>query len=331
MEQRLGRAPGSEEQRRIKRRSGPSTNGPVKLARGLGWFSIGLGLAEVIAPKTLARFIGVSDHDTLMRTFGLREIGTGVGILLGGQTPRWIQARVGGDMLDLAALGIALASAKSDRGRVTVAAAMVGGVTALDAICSRQLGGGAASNAVDVRESLAINRSPEECFRFWRDLENLPRFMEHLESVRVTGENRTHWVAKGPAGKRVEWDAEITHEVPNESISWRSLAPANVSNSGTVRFERGPAGRGTIMRLHLRYEPPWGKLGALAAKLFGEEPSQQAKGDMRRFKQLLETGEIPTTAGQPAGPAASAVLRSTARQQRVEQTQREWQLQGGQA
>ncbi len=343
MEQRLGQARGFQKQRLAQGRKASRSTVPNKLARGLGWFSIGLGMAELLAPKSLGKLIGIRGHERLMRAFGMREIGTGIGILLqrqvpgqttgrtAGQTARWLRARVAGDALDLAALKLALASEKSDRARVIFATAMVGGVTVLDALCSRQLNLGAGSNAVDVRESLAINRSPEECYRFWRDVENFPRFMEHLETVRVTGDNRSHWVAKAPAGRRIEWDAEITNDAPNESISWRSLEQADAPNSGTVRFERGPAGRGTIVRVHLRYEPPGGKMGALVAKLFGEEPSQQIKGDMRRFKQVLETGEIPTTAGQPAGPSASAVLRSTAKQQRAGQRHREWQPQGGRA
>ena len=158
-------------------------------------------------------------------------------------------------------------------------------------------------SGVKVEKSLTINRPPEELYRFWRDFENLPRVMSHLESVHVTGENRSHWVAKAPAGTTVEWDAEVYNEKENELIAWRSLEGADVDNAGSVRFERAPGGRGTVVRVSLKYDPPAGKLGAAVAKLFGEEPEQQVQDDLRRFKQFMETGEALTTEGQPSGRA----------------------------
>src|SRR5581483_4230367 len=146
-----------------------------------------------------------------------------------------MQARVGGDMLDLALLGAAFTSNRSDRARLAIAAAAVGGVTALDILCSKQLNGGKslmnrAPSAVQVTETITVNRSPEECYNFWRDFENMARIMKHLKSVRITGDNRSHWIAKAPAGTEVEWDAEITNEVPNESISWHSVESSSVPN-----------------------------------------------------------------------------------------------------
>ncbi|MBI5671432.1 MAG: SRPBCC family protein [Chloroflexi bacterium] len=158
---------------------------------------------------------------------------------------------------------------------------------------------------VHVRKSITINASPEEVYRFWRNFENLPRFMNHLESVRVMDERRSHWVAKAPAGMTVEWDAEIINEVPNEVIGWRSLQDAQISNAGSVRFRPAPRGNGTEVRVELEYVPPAGPLGAAIARLFGEEPSQQIGEDLRRLKQLLETGEIATTEGQPSGRGGS--------------------------
>jgi uncharacterized membrane protein len=154
---------------------------------------------------------------------------------------------------------------------------------------------------VKIRHSVTLNKSPEELYWFWRNLENLPRFMKHVESVVQTDGNRSHWKVKAPAGRTAEWDAEIISDTPNEMIGWRSLPGAEVDNAGSVRFERAPGGRGTIVRVQLQYNPPGGRAGAYIAKLFGEEPEQQLRDDLRRFKQLIEAGEIPTTEGQPSG------------------------------
>jgi uncharacterized membrane protein len=155
--------------------------------------------------------------------------------------------------------------------------------------------------SVRVEHTIAVNRTPEECYRMWRSLENLPRFMKHLESVRALDERRSHWVAKGPAGKNVEWDAEITRDEPNALLSWRSLEGSDVMNSGAVRFLPAPAGRGTLISVTMQYDPPGGALGVALAKLTGEDPNVTVREDLRRFKRLLETGEIPTTEGQPHG------------------------------
>ena len=159
------------------------------------------------------------------------------------------------------------------------------------------------SKGIWVEKSVTINKSPEELYRFWRRFENLPRFMEHLESVQVIDDKRSHWVAKGPAGRAVEWDAEITEDEENALIAWRSAEGADVTNMGSVRFQPLPAGRGTEIDVLVRYSPPGGALGALVARMFGEEPSQQIEDDLRRLKQLMEAGEIATTECQPRGAA----------------------------
>jgi len=301
-----------------RRRNGVVNLNEEKIARGLGWFSIGLGLAEIAAPRTLAKLIGVrGDHNGLLRMLGMREIASGVGILAerrpAGPLAAWMWSRVGGDAIDLAMLGAALRSRKSGQGRVVAATAAVAGVTALDLICSLQLSrrDGATKNggAIRVAQAKTINRSPEELYRFWRDFQNLPRFMKHLESVQATGDRRSHWVAKAPAGTKVEWDAEITEDRPNELIAWRSLKGADVENIGSVRFERAPGGRGAVVKVNMLYRPPAGKLGAVVAKLFGEDPEWRIKDDLRRFKQVMEVGEIITTKGQPAGRDSSVSWR----------------------
>jgi len=284
-----------------------SSDQEEQLAQALGWFSIGLGLIEVLAPRQLVKIIGVDNHSKLVRALGIREIATGIGILGQRQQPApWLWARVAGDVIDLAALGIALNSSTANKGRVAAAAGAVAGVTVLDVRCSRRLSRKTATDQlIRLNQSITINRSAEELYRFWRELTNLPRFMYHLESVQVTGNKRSHWVAKAPAGMKVEWDAEITEERPNELIAWRSVGRTEVENSGSVRFERAPGGRGTVVRVEIRYRPPIGGIAPAIAKLFGEEPEQQVAEDLRRFKQLMEAGEILTTEGQPAGRSRS--------------------------
>ena len=139
-------------------------------------------------------------------------------------------------------------------------------------------------------EGVGPGKPVEELYQFWRNFENLPRFMDHLESVTIIDEGRSHWVVKGPAGIRVEWDAEIHNEIPNELIAWRSLAGSEVDNAGSVHFMPTEIGD-TEVRVVLRYDPPAGKLGATVARLFGEEPSRQVAEDLRRLKQVVEAGE----------------------------------------
>ncbi|MGI9105171.1 MAG: SRPBCC family protein [Pyrinomonadaceae bacterium] len=161
-------------------------------------------------------------------------------------------------------------------------------------------------HGVKVEKSVTINKSPEELYQFWLNFENLPSFMNHLEEVRVTGDGRSHWVAKGPAGMSVEWDAESYNMRENEFIAWRSLEGSQVDNAGSVHFTPAPGGRGTQVRVVLKYDPPAGVLGSWIAKAFGEAPEQQIDEDLRRFKQLMETGETATTTGQSSGRSAKA-------------------------
>jgi uncharacterized membrane protein len=154
---------------------------------------------------------------------------------------------------------------------------------------------------VTVEVATTINRSADELFAFWRNFENLPRFMTHLVSVHTIDNRRSHWVARAPAGRTVEWDAEIINEIPNELIGWKTLRGADVVSAGSVRFTPAGPGRGTAVDVRLQYSPPAGKIGAAIAWMLGHEPSQTIQEDLRRFKQLLEAGEAPTTKGQPRG------------------------------
>jgi len=162
---------------------------------------------------------------------------------------------------------------------------------------------------VRVEQTVTIGLPPEEIYAFFRNFENLPRFMSHLQSVKVLDDKRSHWVTKGPAGSDAEWDAEIINEIPNELIGWRSVEGSQIDNAGSVHFKPNPGGRGTDVKVILRYDPPGGLLGAVTAKIFGEDPGHQVKEDLRALKMLLETGEIATTEGQPNGVPSRARLR----------------------
>ena len=164
-----------------------------------------------------------------------------------------------------------------------------------------------------VTKSITINRNAEDVYEFWHDFENLPRFMYHIEMVEVSGPRQSHWTAKGPAGGKVEWDAEITEDRPNELIAWRSVgSDDDVKNAGSVRFVRAPGGRGTEVHVDLLYDPTGGKIAALFAKLFGEEPNQQIEDDLRRFKQVMELGEIVRSDGSPKGVGQGMVKQHPA-------------------
>jgi uncharacterized membrane protein len=154
-----------------------------------------------------------------------------------------------------------------------------------------------------VERAVTVNRPRQELYQMWRDFENLPRFMEHLESVRVddADNGRSHWVAKGPMSKNIEWDAEIIEERENELLVWKSLPGSIVESMGRVEFMDAPGGRGTIVHVSMRYNPPGGSLGAAFARLFGEDPDMQINEDLRHFKQITETGEVATVQGQSSG------------------------------
>jgi uncharacterized membrane protein len=174
--------------------------------------------------------------------------------------------------------------------------------------------------SITVERSTTVMRPREEVYAFWRDLENLPRFMHHLEHVEATTPGRSRWTANAPGGS-VEWDAEITEDTPNERLSWRSLPGAEVENSGSVSFVDAPGDRGTEVHVSLAYDPPAGAAGAKVAKLFGEEPSQQIRDDLRRFKQVMETGEVVLSDGSLGGAGEGAAAERAAQAP----AGREWQ------
>jgi uncharacterized membrane protein len=307
----------------------------------LGWFSIGLGLAEIFAPRQVAKLVGIEDEDEYvgtLRQFGVREIAAGLGILTRPKPTYWLWSRVGGDAIDLTWLTRRLRDEdeNNDKTKLLAAITAVLGVTALDIIQGAKLTsenlpstghdegsfqlGTPDDGTVRLEAQTTVGASPEECYEFWKNLENLPRVVGHLESIRSLPNGRTHWRAKAPAGLTVEWDAETIEDRPNEYIAWHSLEHEQVDNLGSVTFVRAPGDRGTEIHLEMEYHPRGGAVGAKIANLFKKLPQSQLMIDLKRFKQLIELGEVvqsDATAARatphPAQPPADDELKSELR------------------
>lgn len=207
---------------------------------------------------------------------------------------RWAPLLVGGAIV---AYGIS----RRSKGGLAVAAA--GGALAYQG--NRLASADAAYEQDFARATVLVNAPAAEVYSFWRDFENFPRFMHHLQSVKRLDDRRSQWTALGPANSPVEWTAEIVAERDNEIIAWRSLEGSQIQVDGSVEFRAATGGRGTIVDATILYRPPAGALGSAFAKLFGKDPTFLIEQDLRRFKALLETGEIPTTAGQSNGPRSA--------------------------
>jgi uncharacterized membrane protein len=209
----------------------------------------------------------------------------------------------------------ALVQNRGRRGRALFALANVAAVTAADAVEARRLRASSAppTQALDVKKVITVNKPPDEVYGFWRNFENFPRFMTHVDSVENREDDKSHWVVKAPTGT-VEWNAEIAEERTGELIAWRSLPGSSVTNRGSVRFKQAPGGRGTEVEVELRYEPPAGTLGVTIAKLMGEEPATQLSDDLRRFKQVIETGEVVRSEGSLGGHSLFDHLKQRAAQ-----------------
>jgi len=230
-----------------------------------------------------------------MRLVGVRELAAGVGLMTKTKPAAWLWARVAGDAMDLALLGTAALSS-SRKGHVASAVSAVVGVTLADVRAARQtsreLGHEDARGLQRLMKVITIRRQPQEVYRFWRDFRNFPTFMSHVQSVAVLDDRRSHWTVPGPAGRSVEWDAEITEDQADQVIAWRSLPGAQVDNFGRVRFAPAPGNQGTEVNVEMHYAPPGRELGAAIARIFGQAPRQQVQADLRKLKQVLETGEV---------------------------------------
>jgi uncharacterized membrane protein len=292
-----------------------------RVAKGLGVFSFALGIPQTLAPGRVTRMIGVKDDARsrmLMRAVGVRELAAGAAIFSDRQPTEWVWARVAGDTMDLALLASALRTKSRSPARTLVATGAVMGAFAADVIDGVRLSRAASNGQEQAAEperpvhatgAITVRRDRDELYSRWRDFASFPEFMAHLEEVRETEPGRSHWKAKAPLGMNAEWDAEITEEVPSERISWRSVEGSKIDSSGTVRFVQAPGDQGTEIHVEMHYSPPAGALGATIAKLFGEEPGIQLKDDLRRFKQIAETGEIVRSEGTPEGPRGMRMLK----------------------
>ena len=249
-----------------------------------------------------------------MRAYGLREIGTGIGILAAEDPASWIWGRVGGDALGLAT--VAGGFGGSRRGSALLALVALGGVTAVDVACGRQLGrdrertgsngrgAGAPADAPEAERSITIGKTAQELYERWRRPDTLTRVMAPFATVRASEGGTTHWQVAGPLGQSLDWETETTGDHPGEATGWQSLPGARVPSEGSIRFRPATGGRGTVATLRVRFDRPGGLIGDAAAKLLGGlVPATIADTALRRFKSLVETGEIPTTEGQPAARA----------------------------
>jgi uncharacterized membrane protein len=294
----------------------PAGNGLSPLQVGAGMVILGLGIAQLLAPQRVSRSTGIHAHSGVVRASGALSLASAFNIFNRGKPAPLGLARLACVALELTLLGRSASHAAS-RGRSRqlaltgagiAAAAMLDMSAALKQGARQTMGERTTeSGALAVEKCITINKSPDECYRFWRNFDRFPEFMQHLEAVEKITDTRSHWKARAPVGASVEWDAEITADQPGELLAWHSVDGADVDNGGTVRFEPAAGGRGTIVRVEMQYKPPGGKAGALVAKLFGENPSQQMDGDLRRFKQIIETGEITTTEGQSSGERSAMV------------------------
>jgi uncharacterized membrane protein len=268
----------------------------------LGWFSIGLGVAQLVAPRTLGTMAGIKGRTKLMRAIGTREIMSGIGILNRAGHPGWLWSRVAGDAMDLMLLSVAARKAsRGQRQRMACATAAVAAMTALDVLASVRQSRAMheAQLSLILEKSISVNRAPDAVYQFWRNIDNFPRFMRRLDSVSLIGGNRSHWCARGPFGRRVEWDVEMTIDDPGKMLAWRSLDAAGYA--GSVRFESASGGHATIVHVDIDYRSRAGGFGAIVARLLRRVPESQVEDDLRRAKQLLESGEIPTIDGQSSG------------------------------
>lgn len=300
----------------------PAANTTAALVKGLGVASLGLGVSEILAPGKIAALAGVDENSrsrSIIRSLGVRECGHGAALLTGPDKLVW--TRVAGDVLDVAFLGAGVlrrGPGRRRRGIITAAAlTAIGGADLYAALRTsrgepaRHSGG---RRHRTLRAAVTVMRSPEYVYGFWRNLENLPDFMYHLQSVTTADDGRSHWIANSPVGQPVQWDAQIVEDLPGKKIAWQSLPGSGIENSGCVEFTPDHSGKGTEVRVTLAYQMPGGALGKAAATLLGESPEQQVNDDLRRFKQIMETGQVLRSDGSPEGTAARRQLHQQSAQ-----------------
>jgi uncharacterized membrane protein len=285
-----------------------------RLLHALAGFSVMLGSAQLAVPGAMNKLIGASDNPrsrAVQRWLGgARETAAGIAIESSRNPVGPLCARVAGDALDLALLGSLCRSRTrppTARRRAALAAAAVVGVTVADVVAVNQArrNGAAGLNRrtgdIEAKAAVTVNKPRGEVFAYWNNVENVATFMAHLESVRSLVAGRSRWRAVGPAGTNIEWETEITDCRPDELIAWQSAGDTAVPNRGQVEFRPAPGDRGTEVHVRLCYRPPAGKMGSAIATLFGAAADQQVRDDLRRFKQVMETGEVVRSGASPEG------------------------------
>jgi uncharacterized membrane protein len=276
-----------------------------RLARGLGWLSLALAGPPLSAPRAFCEAIAVgagTKQQATARVVGARELLAAAGLLTRPNS-LWLWSRVAGDAMDLAVLGRALRHHDGRGTRRTVAATVaVASIAAVDLYAA--LRRAREETQMELTGTTTVNKPASEVYGYWRQLEHLPRFMAHVDDVRTDGRGGSHWTVSAPFGRSVEWDATTTEDVPDTRIAWRSTGDADIENEGSVEFRPAPGDRGTEVHVHISYSVPGGKLGEAVARYFGEDPHQQLDDDLRRLKQVLETGEVIRSEGAPGGKRA---------------------------
>lgn len=273
-----------------------SPSASTHVARRLGWFSLGLGIAEVVAAGPLSQFLGTKRKD-LLQICGFREIATGVVLLASSRPASALWLRLAGDAVDLALIRQAWKSPHARRGNVSAALAVTGGITAIDLWAARA----AAQHPTPpqhICRSITVNRPAAELYEWWRDPQGLGRIMGHVANVTATGETSTHWALKIPDSHPLSWDAEIHDDLEHGLLRWHAPPGQDIETDGTVRFSPAPGDRGTEVTLNFRFHSTHPGLAAAAAHL-GMIPDMAAMHALRRFKSLVETGELPTLKNNP--------------------------------
>jgi uncharacterized membrane protein len=325
--QELSRSGPAIRGRRPGREAWSGAPGTDPYATFLGWFSVGLGALQLLAPRTVARAIGVQPTplwNGVLQFVGVRELANGAGILANPTSKEWVGMRVGGDALDLATLGVALTQSVR-LSRTLAATAFVLGTAVLDLVGSERLAERRKAPTRDyaraaepaVLRSITVGRPVNEVYAYWKDFTNFPRFMRHVESVERLEDGRGRWRATGPAGTQAEWISELVEERENELIAWHTVGEADLYHAGKVTFRTGPRAEGTVVTVEMQYAPPGGRIGAALLKLFGKEPGQQVIDDLRRFKQVMETGEVVHSDASIAPGIAAAQPREQRQEPRT--------------
>ncbi len=307
-------------------RGAPRARATGGWARGLGWFGVGLGAAELLAPSALLGLLGLRStrrRRRILRALGAREVGSSLALLTSPRPGRWLWSRVAGDLVDLALIGGgALADRRTRADRASVGLAAVTVVTAVDLWASLRRGdpdrghgatavarsssptSSTTAHGVPISAVITIQRPAAEIYDLWRDFENLPRFMSHLQRVEVRDPLSSRWHASVTGRDALAWDAVIVEDRPSERIAWHSVEGAPFEHTGEVRFVSAPGGRGTEVHLRMNLLPGAGaaakltgaanleKAASTLGRLVRRLPEQLIAADLKRLKQLLETGEI---------------------------------------